>query len=141
MGYSSQSDIENVFGTDNVRKWSNLDNNVTGANTTRIATAIALADRQIDNMLRRSKYAVPLQGTHGALVEVTNWSATLAGVWLYEARGLEDTNEITGQLVSKFSGHRRRVENEIKAVLSGKIELAANRQESRSPTAPVVCRG
>ena len=38
--YISQTDIENVFGSDNVERWSNLQNLADAADTTRIQAAI-----------------------------------------------------------------------------------------------------
>ncbi|HPS52794.1 MAG TPA: DUF1320 family protein, partial [Phycisphaerae bacterium] len=91
MSYATKSEIESVFGKSNVASWSNLDNEMSGADDTRIASAISYADSIINARLRGGRYALPLvnsQGTVPGLVK--DWAAKLAGVWLYECRGLFD---------------------------------------------------
>src|SRR5258708_558722 len=41
--YASQADIENLFGVENVARWSQLDNEVTTADTSRIAASLEYA--------------------------------------------------------------------------------------------------
>ena len=49
MAYSVQADLESVFGTKNILKWSNLSGGTAAADTTRIAAGIAYADAWIDD--------------------------------------------------------------------------------------------
>jgi phage gp36-like protein len=101
MPYSTKTDIEYIFGVANVITWSQLDRNVQTADATRIALAIQNADDEIDSIFYGSRYIVPFSGTN---VKVTDWSAKLAGVWLYTSRavnnggrsgGADDTDRVT----------------------------------------------
>jgi phage gp36-like protein len=84
MAYITQSDIESCYGVSNVRIWSNLENDSAVADTARIATAIAIAEEEVENAFRGGRvYAVPFVGTSAVLV---NWIATIAGYWLYKSR-------------------------------------------------------
>lgn len=117
--YCTQSDIENVFGAVNVRKWSNLDNTDSinaAANTTRITAAIAWASQYIDDRLR-GRFSIPLSGT-SLTYRVMDWAAKLAGVWLYEGRGLSGATE-TDQNTNAVRLHKGIVNAEIDRVLAG----------------------
>src|SRR3972149_1682098 len=116
--YIVQSDIENVYGTTNVAMWSQLDSALTTADTTRIAGAIRYAEAIVDDRFRGSRYTVPLTGSTAHLAPVVDWCSKLAGIWLYESRGLqdgflaEDANRVTYQKVN--------IHREIDAYLSGR---------------------
>ena len=47
--YITKTDLDNRFGTSNIIKWSNLENDTTVADTTRIDLAIAEAEDDIDD--------------------------------------------------------------------------------------------
>ena len=63
MAYSTQADIENIFGTANVVRWSQLDPSSTTADTARIALAITNADAMINATFAGSQYVVPFSPT------------------------------------------------------------------------------
>jgi phage gp36-like protein len=101
MAYSTQSDIENIFGTANVARWSQLSPTVQTADAARIALSIENADAEIDSIFYGSRYLVPFSGPN---IKVRDWSAKLAGVWLYTSRavnnggrsgGADDTDRVT----------------------------------------------
>ncbi len=90
--YCQKSDIVDLFGTINVTKWSDIDNNENAVTiAARIARAIDVASDDIDDQLRQSPHLIPIVTAAGspptAIVDIC---AKLAGVWLYEARGTED---------------------------------------------------
>lgn len=59
--------------------------------TARIARAITAAMADIDAKMLGSIYTVPLATSAGAIPEeIKQVAATLAGVWLYESRGVQD---------------------------------------------------
>jgi phage gp36-like protein len=111
-----QSDIENAFGIDNVRIWSNLDGSTDVADTNRIAAAIAYAEDYIDSRFRGSRFVVPFSSPTPLIV---NWCARLAGMWLYESR------PESGDEGKNFSELRNEVELEISQCLAGIIKLNA----------------
>lgn len=134
MSYITQADVEGEFGTANIAKWSQLDNTVATADTTRIAAAIAYAEREIDNRFRTSRYSVPLTGDGATLYEVKRWAQVLAGVWLYANRGTHDENTEADAYQAKVDG----VHAEIDSVLAGQRAIPALLKYSDAPTGPVI---
>ena len=132
--YISQSDVENVFGTENVARWSNLDNSSTDADETRIQAAIDYAEARVDDRFRPSRYRVPLVGDGATLRAVIDWVAKLAGIWLYESRGLHDA----GDTAHKLTAVKANVETEIDMYLAGQRKLPAQLKRTDAPTAPKV---
>lgn len=137
MAYSTQSDISAVFGATNVALWSNTENTsitdgVPTADTSRIADGIAYADGVINDRFRSYRHAVPFTSTP---VVVKNWSATLAGVWLYRSRGFaagRDTEE-----TNRYAALEGNVLREMDLYLAGARKLDLPENDTR-PTAPFV---
>ncbi len=98
MAYSAEADIKQVFGTTNVDKWSDLDDDANAANmAARIAVAVLVADDEIDDSARSQHYRRPLANAAGSTPRtIINLAATIAGLWLYEARGSQDFHPQTG---------------------------------------------
>ena len=97
MSYAAQSDIEDVFSPANVAAWSLFETGTpTGsADPTRIATALALADGQINAFFIGGPYQVPLVCVTCQPV-VRYWAAVIAGVWLYGSRFTTSYIDYTG---------------------------------------------
>ena len=131
MSYSVQADIENVFGKDNVARWSNLDGEA-GADTARIATAIAVADEDIDNRFRGGRYALPL---NPASETVKNWSARLAGIWLFENRPSYNKAENQNE---GFQEMGDKVDSQIEMYTSGQRQLLCTFAADVEDAGPVV---
>jgi len=132
--YIVQTDIESVFGADNIATWSNLDNLDAAANTDRITSAISYAEAVVDDRFRNTRYAVPLQGDGVVLYVVKDWAAKLAGTWLYQSRGTHDDNEEG----DKLTDMKDAVYDEMDTYLSGQRELNAVYSHSDIPTSPIV---
>ena len=96
--YITQSDIENQFGTYNVKKWSNLDNSDTSVDTDRVNASIAYAEEYIDNTFRGGPYSLPFSGNNGVPELVVDWASKLAGCWLYFSRGRNDLVDEVDQM-------------------------------------------
>jgi len=90
--YCVKADIEGFFGTANVAKFADIDNDESAVTiAARIAAAISDASDEIDDELRQSRYLIPITTPAGATPSaITDIAAKLAGVRLYEARGTED---------------------------------------------------
>lgn len=123
MSYATKSDIENIFGTANVLRWSNLSTNATTADADRIGLAIAVAEGQINDAFRGSRYAVPLRGTAGLPAAVRDWAAKLAGVWLYESRGFKDGAAAEDDDKNRVRRHRTDAMTDMRAYLCGARQL------------------
>lgn len=133
--YISQTDIENVYGTDNVAAWSDLTGGDT-ANTTRIASAISYAEGFVENYFRVSRYQVPFVQLSGAYdVVLVDWMAVLAGDWLYRSREVRRKTDTPG----RTSANVERVKEEMSDTLALKVGLNVGLRADPMPTAP-ACR-
>jgi hypothetical protein len=131
--YCSRSDVNDVFGASNVTKWADLDNDADATKiTARVTRAISWATNEINDRLRDSAYTVPFNGS--ALPVIVDLAATLAGIWLYRARGTDDeTNP------DKFTWHWQRVDQTINEILAGKRKLNTSTVAKVGVSAPFVC--
>lgn len=122
--YASTSDLRNVFGTANIRQWSNLDNTTTSDDTTRIDEAIAQAEAKIHDLFRDGPYQLPFTfGSAASAKRVTYWVAVLAGLWLFEPRKIAATGD--KEKGSRTNQLRDEVLSEIRDVLAGGRRLDA----------------
>lgn len=88
MAYCTQADLEEDFGTENIKIWSDVEE--TGSvNTSRITTAIADADMEIDEKLFDLYDRTDLSAT---VRTINRCSRCFAGFNLYTMRGLRDNN-------------------------------------------------
>jgi hypothetical protein len=125
--YIVRADIEAVFGAANVAKWADLDNTgITADVAARIDRAIVWASNEIESRFRDSIYALPLANASGDCPpEIVDAAANLAGVWLYENRGVQDWNEETGQVMHRLQWNRRRAYDTLRAILAGQRRIDA----------------
>ncbi|HRV17846.1 MAG TPA: DUF1320 family protein [Myxococcota bacterium] len=85
MAYCTAENIQTIFGSHNVRVWADLNaNNDEAEIEARIAHAIEIATAEVDSILAGTPYKVPMTNPPALITEIT---ATLAGVYLYEGRG------------------------------------------------------
>ncbi len=94
--YCAKSNIVDLFGVKNTEKWSDIDADESAVTiAARIARAIDVASDDIDDQLRHSPYLIPIATPAGATpTAIVDIAAKLAGAWLYEARGTEDSKGI-----------------------------------------------
>ena len=125
MSYITQTDIEDIFGTTNVAKWSQRSqaSTSTTADTARIADAITYAEDVVNSRFRHvSRYTIPFVATGSAMDQsVVYWCAALAGVWLFNARGATTDKNADGDGIRS---HRAIAMAEMDAVLAGMRRLA-----------------
>lgn len=108
--YASLSDVQDHWGTQNVAAWSDLGGNNT-LDSDRVDRAIANAEADINDRFRGSRYTVPFAPVPTAVAE---WAAKLAGVRLYQQRGIRDTD-----VEDRVTAVRERVDQEIADVSAG----------------------
>lgn len=130
--YISQSDVEAVFGENNVTSWSNLDNESTEADTVRIAKAITIAEALIDDKFRGGQYALPFNPVPSM---VQDWAAKLAGIWLYDARGHRGKTE--EDVIDKYASMKGDIENQMAEYAGGARKFSAARAQAM-PNSPVA---
>jgi hypothetical protein len=140
--YIEQSDIEDVFGASNVSKWADLDNDGDEtAITARIDKAIAWAENEINSRLREGPYVLPLANDESDVpLEIVDVAANLAGVWLYENRGVQDFDPESGQSVHRLEWNRARAEKTLKEILAGVRVLDAVKHNTQNGSIPKVIK-
>jgi len=137
--YISQTDVLDVFGNANVTRWSNLDNDDTAINATRVTAAINYAEQVIDDRFRSTEYAVPLtHAASGELYVVKDWAAKLAGIWLYQCRGFDDRDLDEDPEAARLTAMKQAVHDEIGEYFAGQRELAATKTTASGASAPIV---
>lgn len=125
--YCTKDDVIDVYGAVNVSAWADIDNDKNSAKIdARIDRAIQWACDEIDSFLLNSIYQTPVSSADDTVpADIRNLAATLAGVWLYESRGVVDFSPETGQVVHKLQWQRRRVYDTLRSILAGQRALKA----------------
>lgn len=92
LGWSSREEVEDLFGANNVSKWADKDNDESAVKIRRrIRRAIEWATA--DARMRLTDTGVRLSELRDAPLVLRDAVSRMAGVWLYETRGLEDTTD------------------------------------------------
>ena len=127
MPYSVRSNVESVYGVNNVFKWADLDSDENaGSITARITRAIVVADDMIDNVLRVAHYTIPIANAAGTVpVTIVELSAVMAGLWLYEARGSQDFDQDTGVPFHRLAWRERWAKETLKQIERQEFKLDA----------------
>jgi hypothetical protein len=135
MSYATQSDIEDLFGPANVAAWSRFESPPpSGAtDTDRVATALALADGEINSIFTGGPYAIPLVCSICKPV-VTHWAAVIAGVWLYGNRASTSYIDYPG---NRYLALRNEVYQEMDLYRAGMKRLDAA-MKFPHPTSPAA---
>jgi hypothetical protein len=128
--YCRLKDIENIFGRANVLDWADLDGNAESAHIdTRIQLSIETSASEINDRFRNGPYIIPFVGKVIGVAPnissertITNLSATMAGIWLYENRGIIN-EDADGRPVDRMRGYRTRTDKLIKMILGNQIQL------------------
>lgn len=129
MSYAGRSDVEDIFGVNNVKKWADIDGDGVAATiTARITRALEFANGHIDDRLRSGPYAVPFSTPYP--VSLIDAAAKIAGVWLYEGRGITDFDSETGRSQHRLHWHKRSVDKWLHDLKLGKVTLDVDKSES-----------
>ncbi len=123
----TKADIEAIFGADNVAKWADKDEdqNTTKINT-RIASAIDYATADFYDRLRGGVVTIPFTSFDRTSVDLCS---RLAGVWLYEAWGLEDSQDG----VHLLTRHRKHAYGELERIRTGVRRLDQTTSKITTP--------
>ena len=92
--YCTNADIVNTFGTTNRNQWADLENTAVAATmTARVDWAIGVAGDDIDSVCLTYYTRIPLVDQSGTTPTfIRDLAAILAGIKLYESRGMEDVD-------------------------------------------------
>ena len=125
--YCEKSNIVDCFGNTNVTQWADIDNDGSAVTiAARIARAIDVASDDIDDALRSGPYSIPITTPTGTTPTViVDIAAKLAGVWLYQSRGAEDTTQGPGQPLHMLSSVKGEAHLALANIRTGKIRLNA----------------
>lgn len=131
--YAVRDDVEVIYGSANVTTWADINNNgVSGDVTRRISWALCLATSWLDDRLRGGPYVVPFEEPYAnSLIDAC---ARLAGVLLYESRGIVDSTA-EGEPVHQLAHHRKMVEKFVASVHAGRIKPGAQPSARTYPAA------
>lgn len=128
MTYGSRDGIENRFGKPNVSKWADLSNNEDlDEIAARITWALGQADTDINTYLRDTQYTIPF--TEPADDKIVQIADILAGVHLYESRGVTDADEEKHQLTPQ----KETAMKDLARIKSGSIIIDVTQQVAMYP--------
>jgi phage gp36-like protein len=127
MSYCTRTDVEDIFGVENIKVWADLDNDGDAEKIlARITRAISWASERVDAAFRHGRYELPLVNDEGKtpllIVDITS---NLAGVWLYENRGVIDFDPNTGTVVHRLIHNKKRAEDMIRNIIVGRLDPGA----------------
>ena len=114
--YTTRSNLETVFGKQNILRWADLDNDGNAAEiSSRITYACETASSNFEDILRQRRYTFPITMSKSVIDLVTKMATLL----LYDAREIIDGNSGTDAL----SLVRQKVEEKLGKIRRGEIIL------------------
>lgn len=132
----ARGDVEQVYGNANTATWADLNNNQDANEiTSRINYHIAIADNYIRSVLTQGAWVMPVEGDTIPAILAYN-CARLAGVLLYEGRGVTDYDP-KGKAIHQLSNHKNGVDSFLKSVVYGSTDLSplVKSSTNEAPTA------
>lgn len=125
--YCTKTNIQQIFGTANVEAWATMASaDTTEIKNARIDYACAVATETMNDVARVTPYAVPLQNASGNVpASVVYRTAQLAGVVLYEARGVDDVDPRSGQPRHRLQFIREDVQRWMEQFRTGQLKIDA----------------
>lgn len=134
MSYSVQADVNSLFGEENVNRWGAVNTADDASDiATNVTNAITWADAAINGLFTDGPYPTPFSPVPTL---VGHWSATLAGVYLYRKRGLQDEGD---DVAGKLTALEKDVKREMGWYVSGSRRLQTVTSHDNG-TAPYVVR-
>lgn len=120
LAWTSRKEMEYMFGIENLKQWADLENNQSAADISeRIQWAVDEATAEARERLMDSPVNL------ASLTEVPRTlrvnTTRLAGVLLYESRGVKDTENEEGK--HKLSYHQQRANKYFQQVIAGTIRI------------------
>ena len=122
MAYATRSDIGAIFGRPTIARWADLANDGIETNIAeRISTALSSAENQVNDALRGGAYAIPFATVPACVTEIT---AKLAGVWLFEGRGILEEPEDNEEAAKLITRHKDQAGQALDMIHSGLTQLS-----------------
>ncbi len=136
MSYCTISDLVLRYGAINLAQWSAIDGNLSDPLiATRQQNGCDMADAQINTMLIRGGYAIPLQflDTYSRAF-INDIAIDLAVYIIYKARGHNEEDKD----FAKFETARKQAMNQLMRIRAGSNQINCARRWGDNPTAPTV---
>jgi hypothetical protein len=115
--YSNQTDLESFYGTDNIRKWSQMDGG-TIADQTRIALYLSHGDSWINRKLREAGYTTPVATSSLDFDQLNEVCTEIVGAWVYMARGTMDVLDKSQKaLRDQMQGHEKAARSQLRDLI------------------------
>jgi hypothetical protein len=117
--YATRTDMELIFGAENVATWANIDNladddeDLEDIVADRICWALAESKDYFDDRLRGGPYEIPLESPIPA--QIVSMSARWAAVMLHDSRGMVDSEN--DRTKDQMMPHRKMVQRFLRNVL------------------------
>lgn len=122
--YCVRADVENRYGATNVAAWADVDaSGLSATITARITWAIGFVGDDIDSIVSKQHYLIPLQDQNGTTPTlIREVAATLVGVVLYESHGIEDVDR-EGRPLHRLSALREWAYGVLEQIRKGEREI------------------
>ncbi len=136
MSYCTISDLVLRYGALNLAQWSAIDGNLSDPLiATRQQNGCDLADAQINTMLIRGGYAIPLQFMDVySKAFINDIAIDLAVYIIYKARGFNDEDKDAG----KMEAARSKAMAQLMRIRAGSNQISCARRFGDNPTCPTV---
>lgn len=116
--YTSLVEIENVFGRHNVAQWMRIEDDDVPTINARMLSFMEESDEQVDSTLLGGVLKIPFVDPVPKLIRQA--ATLLAGVAVYEARGIIDVNPATDQPMHRLALHKKRADTMLKRIRCGR---------------------
>lgn len=124
--YCTTDDLEQKWGATNLDKWADLDNDQDAVKmAARKAKAIEVASESVNDQLRGGPYVIPFSDAPATPILIVEVACQLAGVWLYENRGVQDYNTEDGSPVHRLSWHKKDARKKLLQLKAGTVKINA----------------
>lgn len=125
--YCVRADIEAIYGTKNVEKWADLDNEGVAVDiTARITAAAARGTSDVNSRLKCAQYPLPFDDGGATVPEPVEYLCSLyAGFWLYQNRGVMDYDG-EGNAQDQLQHQRKEYDKIIRMVIAGTYFLTTD---------------
>jgi hypothetical protein len=123
--YANRSDIELIFGAQNVSVWADLDSDQDTVKIgARVCWALKNVTAEMNDKLYNGPYRVPFIKTSTVPypTQIVNTCARMAGLSLYEARGITDFAE-NGIPKNQLFSHAQMIKMFFYKILNGQMRL------------------
>jgi phage gp36-like protein len=128
--YANRSDIELAFGSTNVQKWADLNNNLDDDEIDgRICWSLLNSHARINDRLSDGPYVIPFEAPYPT--QIILLTSKLAGVFLYDSRRITDRQEE----VKGIDFFRKDIEMTLSGILNGRYKLYGVTRANNSPFA------